>query len=84
MDFFVVISDEIEAELLELGYPKEKLFRNPNGVDTQKFSPCSAEEKEKLRTKLALEAGPIVLFIGRLSVEKRADHLINIWPDIRV
>jgi glycosyltransferase involved in cell wall biosynthesis len=50
-----------------------------NGVDLDRFSPGPdrREETEAVRSKYALPAGrPIVLSVGRLSPEKRADVLI--------
>jgi glycosyltransferase involved in cell wall biosynthesis len=46
-----------------------------NGVDLDRFSPGQAEES--LRSRYGLPAGrPVVLSVGRLSPEKRADVLI--------
>jgi glycosyltransferase involved in cell wall biosynthesis len=50
-----------------------------NGVDLDRFSPGPGgrEEAAALRSKYALPAGrPLVLSVGRLSPEKRADVLI--------
>ncbi len=50
-----------------------------NGVDLNRFSPGPGgrEEAAALRSKYALPAGrPLVLSVGRLSPEKRADVLI--------
>ncbi len=83
VDAFVVISREIDAELAGLGIPVIRRFFNPNGVDTRRFLPLSLPEREKLRIKLGFSTGPIVVFTGRLSAEKRTDRLIKLWPSVR-
>ena len=46
-----------------------------NGVDLERFSPGAGDEA--LRSRYALPAGgPVILSVGRLSKEKRADVLI--------
>jgi glycosyltransferase involved in cell wall biosynthesis len=46
-----------------------------NGVDLERFSPGAGDEE--LRSRYALPAGrPVILSVGRLSGEKRADVLI--------
>lgn len=50
-----------------------------NGVDLDRFSPGPGEPEEAaaLRTKYALPAGrPLIVSVGRLSPEKRADVLL--------
>jgi len=43
----------------------------PNGVDTERFHPASAAEREQLRRRLGVGEGqPLVLFVGRF-VEKK-------------
>lgn len=83
VDAFITISHEIDYELAELGIPRTKRPFIPNGVDTARFRPIAAPEKQNLRHKLALPAGPIAVFSGRLAPEKRVDQLIDLWPTIR-
>jgi Glycosyltransferase len=84
VDSFVVISQEIDQELTALGVPSAKRAYIPNGVDTDLFGPLQEVEKKRLRAdlQLPLEAS-LVVYLGRLTAEKRVDHLLNIWPDIR-
>lgn len=59
----VVVSRDMEAQLLKLGAPKEKVFYNPYGVDTALFTggaPASA--------------APLFIAVGRF-VDKKAPHL---------
>ena len=84
VDSFVVISREIDQELTALGVPSQKRAFIPNGVDTETFAPLTNSQKVPLRAQLLLPAdGPLVVYLGRLTFEKRVDHLIRIWPTIR-
>jgi len=85
VDSFIVISHEIDQELSALGVPSNKRTFIPNGVNTEAFAPVPDSLKKHLRTKLRLPLdGALVVYLGRLTAEKRVDHLLRIWPDIRV
>lgn len=77
---FIVISQEIDAELAAAGVPPERRVFLPNGVDTGHFAPAN---KQAARSKLGLPGAPIVVFTGRLAAEKRVDQLIALWPVVR-
>lgn len=83
VDLFVVISGEIERELEGLGVPEGKRLRIPNGVDTERFTPASATERQRLREQLCLPDGRLAIFTGRLEPEKQVAHLLEIWPKLR-
>jgi glycosyltransferase involved in cell wall biosynthesis len=84
VDSFVVISQEIDNELAAVGVLPEKRIFIPNGVDTTHFAPIPKAEKDRLREKLSLPRNAlIVVYVGRFVVEKRVDHLLTLWPDIR-
>jgi glycosyltransferase involved in cell wall biosynthesis len=51
----------------------------PNGVDLNRFSPVSANEKLKLRKKYEIDAlKPVVLHVGHLQPERNIDALKNL------
>ena len=83
VDRFIVISQEIDTELAEIGVlPAQRAFI-PNGVDTTRFSPLSPAAKRALRNSLGLPDVPTAIFTGRLSPEKRVDSLIHLWPTVQ-
>ena len=83
-DIFLVISQEIDAELAAFGVPKEKRFLLPNGVNTERCVSVSEERKRKLRSELSLPMDAlIVAYVGRLVPEKRVDQLLKLWPVIQ-
>ncbi len=59
----VVVSRDMERQLLELGAPKEKVVYNPCGADTALFAGASPAS-----------APPVFIAVGRF-VEKKAPHL---------
>lgn len=83
VDHFIVISQEIDAELAAWGVAPEKRVFIPNGVDTQRFAPLRPPEKERLRQELGLGVGDTAVYAGRLVPEKCVDQLIGLWPQIR-
>jgi L-malate glycosyltransferase len=53
-------------------------------VDTESFAPLADSQKKQLRAKLLLPPNdPVVVYLGRLTSEKRVDHLIQVWTDVR-
>lgn len=63
---FVCVSEWIRQKALERGFPEEKLWVHPIGVDTDLFCPDAECVKE-----------PLVLFIGRLVEKKGCAYLLR-------
>lgn len=80
---FVVISREIDRELVDLGISSDRRHFIPNGVDTERFTPVTSTKKQVLRAKLSLTNAPTAIFTGRLAPEKRVDAIIDVWPQVR-
>jgi glycosyltransferase involved in cell wall biosynthesis len=83
VDVFIAISDEIEAELREGGVGADRIARIPNGVDVDRFRPAGASDRARIRESLGLQDRKVVLFLGRVSIEKGLDDLLDAWPSIR-
>ena len=83
VDKFICISREIDAELAQIGVAATRRAQIPNGVDCQRFQPASAEGRKNIRAENGLPDGPIVVYAGRLAVEKRVASLVKIWPSVR-
>jgi glycosyltransferase involved in cell wall biosynthesis len=81
-DAFVAVSRRIREELLAAGAPPLSIWDIPNGVDTDRFSPAQASEKEMTRRALGLPQGPLAVFVGRLAPEKGVDVLVRAWPQL--
>ena len=83
VNYFLVITREIDRELEASGISGERRFFLPNGVDIEHFVPAAAHKKSWLRKELDIAQGPCGIFVGRLSPEKRVDLLLETWPQVR-
>jgi colanic acid/amylovoran biosynthesis glycosyltransferase len=77
---FIAVSDFLKREMINRGYPEEKIIRHYIGIDTEKFAPCLETKREPL----AKPPGTgIVLFTGRLAETKGCEHLLRSMADIQ-
>ena len=83
VDMFITISTEIKDELVKNGIPPERCIFIPNGVKLDRFQSVSKSDKSLLRERLGLPSGPLVIFTGRLEMEKRVDQLIQVWLEVQ-
>ncbi len=84
-DLIVTVSYAMKNELVELGFPKDKIQVAYNGVDPQKYDPktVSAEQIRKVKATYGVKDDELmILFIGRLVGVKGVDKLIMAMPHI--
>jgi glycosyltransferase involved in cell wall biosynthesis len=82
-DAVIAISDELAASYTQAGLPPERLFRIPNGVDTDVFRPIDGEARQELRANLGFPSPvPIVLFVGAVVWRKGVDLLLHAWAKV--
>jgi len=84
-DMIVTVSYAMKDELIQLGFPREKIRVSYNGVDPKKYDPTSvsAEQVRKIREKYGVkEDNLMILFLGRLVGVKGVDKLIMAMPHI--
>ena len=70
-DRVVVPSVHVEQSFKDQGFPAEKLFRNPYGVDLSQFPPTTAPS-----------GMPTILFVGAWSYRKGVDVLVDAWRQL--
>ena len=78
-DMIVTVSYAMKDELIQLGFPRDKIYVSYNGVDPQKYNPgsVSAEKVRKIKEFYGLkEDNLMILFLGRLVGVKGVDKLI--------
>lgn len=62
---FVCVSEWIRRKALERGFPEEKLWVHPIGIDVEAFRPTAGKKE------------PLVLFVGRLVEKKGCGYLLR-------
>jgi glycosyltransferase involved in cell wall biosynthesis len=79
-DHVVCIGRDLEREAIRAGMPRDRVHYLPHGVDLLRFRPPSPGERNRIRAELGWPADlSIVLFVGRLSLEKGAVDLLDAW-----
>ena len=84
-DMIVTVSYAMKDELVQLGFPKDKIQVSYNGVDPQKYNPAnvSSEGIQRIRGKYGIKDDELmILFLGRLVGVKGVDKLIMAMPHI--
>ena len=85
-DMVVTVSYAMKDELIQLGFPKEKIQVSYNGVDPQKYNPANVVSQSRSRKSekaTALKTTTfMILFLGRLVGVKGVDKLIMAMPHI--
>ena len=77
---FIGISPAFQLSYQESRLPEHKYNFIPNGVDLEKFSPISTEEKKALKANYGFEEyDKLIVFIGHFSREKRPELLYKAW-----
>jgi glycosyltransferase involved in cell wall biosynthesis len=78
----VVINGEMEEELAQAGFARERMVRIPNGVEVPAQDPGA---REAARRSLGVEGKTVLLFLARLEPVKRLRLLLDAfgrepWP----
>ena len=77
-DLCLAPSRAVEARLAALGV--ERVLRVPRGVDLALFDPARRDRASLARWGVG--AGPVALYVGRLSREKNLDALAAAWREV--
>jgi glycogen(starch) synthase len=81
----ITVSYAMKDELIQLGFPRDKIFVSYNGVDPEKYDPeiIQAEQARKVREHYGLTDDELmILFLGRLVGVKGVDKLIMAMPHV--
>ena len=81
----ITVSNAMKEELIQLGFPAERVHVCYNGVDPEKYSPeaVSRETIEEIRQNYDLkEDDQMIFFIGRLVWVKGVDKLVMAMPHV--
>jgi glycosyltransferase involved in cell wall biosynthesis len=75
---FAVVSKDLAEECAQFIGPALVQVQ-PNGVDTARYHPVSASDKQALRRKLGWPEGLGFLYTGRLAPEKQLAKFLSVW-----
>ncbi len=79
-DLFFAVSPRFRASYDAARLPADRFRLIPNGVDLERFTPASAEERQSTRRSLGLPIDAfVVLFVGFFSREKQPDLMFDAW-----
>ena len=82
-DAIACISKAIQAEAMAAGVPAERVHDLPNTVDTDRFHPADAGERDRRCAELGWPVDrPLGIFVGRLSREKGIVDLLHAWEHV--
>jgi len=83
-DAVACISKGIHAEAIAAGVPASRVHDLPNTVDTARFHPAAAGERDRRRAELGWPHDrPLGIFVGRLSREKGIVDLLRAWERVQ-
>jgi glycosyltransferase involved in cell wall biosynthesis len=80
-DLVVVVSEASRSELTERGFDPQKILVNPNGVDTDRYTPQI--DSTRLRRRLGLDGALVIGFIGTFGDWHGADVLVEAFAQLR-
>ncbi len=80
MSACVGISRDLVDEFRDGGIDPARIHHIPNGVDTQRFHPTTADQRKAHRRKMGLPDGQsIALYVGVLDQRKNVEWLARQW-----
>lgn len=84
-DLIVTVSYAMKDELIQLGFPRDKIQVSYNGVDPKKYNPENVykDQIQRIRASYGIKDDDLmILFIGRLVGVKGVDKLIMSLPHV--
>ena len=80
VDAFVALTPELEQVYLQHGVSAQRIWRIPNGIDTEEYSYVPDDARRHIRQRLGIPPHAFVLsFAGRLIEEKNIEMLLQAW-----
>ncbi|HET6873881.1 MAG TPA: glycosyltransferase [Acidimicrobiales bacterium] len=74
----VVYNSRVRDFVVSRGVEPERVLLHHNGIDGERFTPATAEEKVELRRRHGIRADrPVVVFVGRLVPKKGFDIVVE-------
>ena len=81
---YLAVSPSLMKTAIDSGIPAGRIEYVPNGIDTDRFSPATPDERRRLRRALGHDVErPVVLFVGYFSHDKQPRVLFDAWLRLR-
>ena len=82
-DLILTPAPKIKKDLTDRGFAAKKIFVLPNCVDlNENHKRITPERVQSIRDRYDLNGKKIVVYVGRMSPEKRVPNIINLVPQI--
>jgi alpha-1,6-mannosyltransferase len=81
VDLVLVASEFAQGDLARFGITHTR--RVPLGVDVDTFHPDRRARSAETRARWQLDAGPVVMYTGRLTLEKQLMTAVRAWQLVR-
>jgi glycosyltransferase involved in cell wall biosynthesis len=78
----IATAHAVERILVAAGLPPERIHVVYNGIGPQHFA-WDEQRVRRAKTELALQTGPVIGVVARLSYEKGVDSLIRAFAEVR-
>jgi len=74
------VSPNLVRRCEEAGIPAAKIRLTPNGIDLERFTPATRDERASLRREFGWrDEDRVIVFVGFFSRDKRPDLLFRAW-----
>ena len=81
---YLAVSPALMRAALDAGIDARRIEHLPNGIDIDRFTPASADERRALRRSLNIDIDvPVVVFVGYFSHDKQPRVLFDAWMRLR-
>jgi glycosyltransferase involved in cell wall biosynthesis len=82
-DAVLAYGEHVRRFVAQIRGRNDDVFVAPQSVEAELFGrEVAADEIAAFRSRYGLDAGPLVLYVGRLVAEKGVDVLIDAWPRV--
>jgi glycosyltransferase involved in cell wall biosynthesis len=79
-DLYLSVSSGLVDAYLAAGLPRQRIRQVPNGIDLDRFTPATADDRRLLRQRLGISADlPVIVFVGFFSSDKQPRLLFDAW-----
>lgn len=70
-------------EAVQFGIPEKRIYLISNGIDTERYAPCSLQDRTMFKKRLGYRRPFTVLYTGRLAPAKNPTGLLEAWSLIQ-